>query len=151
MTQFFGFVHDAYRSYAATGNDSALQKAAQLFDGQYGRPNPMRDYLYLRVSQKEPFDLLYFTPALTTILNLRDRSFTLSPEVAYTGITNLDLRLKARERVRGEALRLQAGAAGRVLFLTARYSPLPPGSRRQRTMSFPLVPFFANLFRHSFP
>ncbi len=95
MAQFFGFVHDAYRSYAATGNDAALQKAAQLFEGQYGRANPMRDYLYLRISQKEPFDLLYFTPALTILLNLRDRSFTLSPEVAYTGITNLDLRLKA--------------------------------------------------------
>ncbi|MBE0557869.1 MAG: hypothetical protein IH628_11610, partial [Proteobacteria bacterium] len=95
MAQFFGFAHDAYRSYATTGNDASLKKAAQLFEGQYGRPNPMRDYLYLRISQKEPFDILYFTPALTTIVNLNDRSFTLSPEMAYIGITNLDLRLKA--------------------------------------------------------
>lgn len=29
------------------------------------RPNPGRDYLYARFSLKEPFDLLYFTPALT--------------------------------------------------------------------------------------
>ena len=55
----------------------------------------MSDYLYLRISQKEPFDILYFTPAITTILNLNDRSFTFSPEMVYTGITNLDLRLKA--------------------------------------------------------
>ncbi|MCK7515711.1 MAG: hypothetical protein MZV70_74860 [Desulfobacterales bacterium] len=54
----------------------------------------MRDYLYFRVSQKEPFDILYFTPAVTTILNLDDRSFSLSPELLYTGITNLELRLK---------------------------------------------------------
>jgi hypothetical protein len=47
------------------------------------------------VSQKEPFDILYFTPAVTTILNLDDRSFSLSPELLYTGITNLELRLKA--------------------------------------------------------
>ncbi len=95
MTNFFAFVDDAYRTYAATGNDAALQKAAALSEGNYGRANPMRDYLYLRISQKEPFDILYFTPALTTILNLKDRSFTVSPEAAYTGFTNLDLRLKA--------------------------------------------------------
>ncbi|MHB8828630.1 MAG: hypothetical protein ACYC6Q_03740 [Syntrophales bacterium] len=95
MQNFFDFVQDSYRTYAAGGGDIALQKAAQLSEGQYGRPNAMRDYLYLRVSQKEPFDLLYVTPAMTAILNLNDRSYTLSPEVAYTGITNLDLRLKA--------------------------------------------------------
>jgi hypothetical protein len=95
MKDFFGFVSDAYRTYTMTGKDAALQKAATLSEGNYGRANPMRDYLYLRISQKEPFDILYFTPALTTILNLNDRSFTVSPEMAYTGITNLDLRLKA--------------------------------------------------------
>lgn len=95
MKEFFGFVNDAYRTYAATGNDTALQKAATLSEGGYGRANPLRNYLYLRISQKEPFDLLYFTPAITTIMNLNDRSFTISPEAAYTGFTNLDLRLKA--------------------------------------------------------
>ena len=55
----------------------------------------MRDYFYLRISQKEPFDILYFTPAITWIYNLNDRSYSLSPEFLYTGITNLELRLKA--------------------------------------------------------
>lgn len=95
MEDFFGFANDAYRTFTATGSNAALGRAAQLFEGQYGRPNAMRDYLYLRVSQKEPFDILYFTPALTTLLNLNDRSYTISPEAVYTGITNLDLRLKA--------------------------------------------------------
>jgi hypothetical protein len=54
----------------------------------------MRDYLYLRISQKEPFDILYFTPAITAILNFDDRSFSLSPELVYEGITNLELRIK---------------------------------------------------------
>lgn len=67
--------------------------AANLTQGAYGRPNPMRGYLYFRVSQKEPFDLLYFTPAVTTILNLDDRSFLISPDLLYA-ITNLELRFK---------------------------------------------------------
>lgn len=95
MQAFFGFVRNAHRISAETGQDAALQKAASLLEGQYGRANPMRDYLYLRISQKEPFDILYFTPAVTTVLNLQDRSLTVSPEMAYAGITNLDLRLKA--------------------------------------------------------
>ena len=55
----------------------------------------MRDYIYLRASRKEPFDILYFTPSATVILNVNDKSFSLSPELLYTGITNLELRLKA--------------------------------------------------------
>jgi hypothetical protein len=64
-------------------------------EGNYGRPNPTQDYLYLRVTQKEPFNILYFTPAITTIMNLNDKSLSISPELLYTGITNLELRLKA--------------------------------------------------------
>ncbi|MBN2568764.1 MAG: hypothetical protein JXB42_04980 [Deltaproteobacteria bacterium] len=95
MASFYGFAHESYRTYQTTGSDTNLKKAARLFEGQYGRPNPMRDYLYMRVSHKEPFDLLYVTPAITTIFNLNDQSFSLSPEISYTGITNLTLRLKA--------------------------------------------------------
>ncbi len=91
---YYTFVDRAYDIYVDTGNAGPIQKAANLTQGAYGRSNPMRDYLYFRVSQKEPFDLLYFTPAITTILNLDDRSFSLSPELLYTGITNLELRLK---------------------------------------------------------
>ena len=54
----------------------------------------MRDYLYLRASQKEPFDILYFTPSLTGIFNVSDESFSIGPELLYTGIKNLELRLK---------------------------------------------------------
>jgi hypothetical protein len=49
----------------------------------------MKDYLYLRISQKEPFNILYFTPAITSIVNVNDKSLSISPELLYTGITNL--------------------------------------------------------------
>ncbi|MBW1753567.1 MAG: hypothetical protein JRJ46_10815 [Deltaproteobacteria bacterium] len=55
----------------------------------------MRDYLYLRINQKEPFDILYFTPSITWIYNVNDESYSLAPEFLYTGITNFELRLKA--------------------------------------------------------
>jgi len=67
----------------------------------YGQPNPGQKYLYMRMSQKDPFDILYWTLALTAIVTSEDWSYSLSPEVAYTGITNLELRLKAMVLARG--------------------------------------------------
>ena len=94
IQDYFSFINKGYNSYLSSGNNALLQKASNLTEGNYGRPNPMTDYIYLRVSQKEPFDILYFTPAITGIMNLRDRSFSVTPELLYTGITNLELRLK---------------------------------------------------------
>jgi hypothetical protein len=68
------------------------RSAAQ--QGGYGRFTPGTNYLYLRVSQPEPFDILYFTPSLTWIYNLSDKSFSITPELLYTPITNLELRLR---------------------------------------------------------
>jgi hypothetical protein len=95
MKDYFTFIDKGYDLFLSKGNDSLLKKAANVTEGNYGRSNPMKDYLYLRISQKEPFDVLYFTPVITGIMNLNDRSFSISPEFLYTGITNLELRLKA--------------------------------------------------------
>ena len=54
----------------------------------------MRHYIYIRVSQKEPFGLLDFFPSIAGIVNVDDGSFTVTPELLYKGITNLELRLR---------------------------------------------------------
>ena len=95
MRDYFSFIDKGYDTYLSTGDDALLRRASSLTQGRYGGMNPMKSYLYLRISQKEPFDILYFTPSLTWICNLDDQSFSLSPELVYTGITNLELRLKA--------------------------------------------------------
>ena len=94
MRDYFSFIDKGYDLYLSTGNDSLLKKASSVTQGNYGRPNPAQDYLYLRVTQKEPFDILYFTPGITTIMNLDDRSFQISPELVYSGFTNWEFRLK---------------------------------------------------------
>jgi hypothetical protein len=94
IKDFVTFVDRSYRTYVNTGNDSGLQRAAGMLDGPYGRPSPARHYLYFRASQKEPFDTLYFTPAITSIMNLTDASLTVIPELAYSPMTNLELRFR---------------------------------------------------------
>lgn len=91
---FYRFVDRAYDTYLSTGNSSGLDKAAQLSQGSISTAKPMRDYLYFRASWNEPFDILYFTPAVFSIINLSDRSLTITPELLYNPITNLQLRLR---------------------------------------------------------
>ncbi len=94
MKDYFSYINNGYDLYLSTENDTLLKKASNLSEGKYGKMNPMKDYLYLRISQKEPFDILYFTPSMTWIFNVNDQSFSLSPELLYARITNLELRLK---------------------------------------------------------
>ncbi len=92
MEIFYRQIEQGWSAWQQNSNPTKLQLLGQ--NQTYKRPAVMRDYLYVRVSQKEPFDILYFTPAVTTIANLQDQSLSLSPELLYTGITNLELRLK---------------------------------------------------------
>ena len=94
MKAYYSFIDAGYALYEASGDDSLLRRASRAAKEFYGAINPMRDYLYLRISQKEPFNIVYLTPALTGIVNLNDGSFSLSPELLYYAVTNLELRLK---------------------------------------------------------
>ena len=95
MSDYFTFVDAAYNSYAGTGSATLMQKAINPGNSGYSAANPMREYLYLRIIQQEPFNIRYFTPALTSIINSGDKSFSIAPEILWTRITNLELRLKA--------------------------------------------------------
>ena len=91
MQDYYQLIDNAVESH----NNSLLQLARSLGKQGYTQRNPGRQYLYIRISNKEPFDLLYFTPAISSIVNLEDDSYSLSPEFSYTGVTNLELRFKA--------------------------------------------------------
>ena len=91
MTEMNAF----YDLVRASATDSALTLPASRAAAQgYNQTNAMQNYAYLRISQKEPFDILDFTPALTLIANLEDHSVSVIPEAIYTGIKNLELRLR---------------------------------------------------------
>ena len=94
MKNYYTYIIRGYNTYQATGNAAALGNAQQMAEGGYGRSNAMGNYLYVRFSQKEPFDILYFTPSLTWMMNTDDQSWSLTPELLYTGFTNWEFRLR---------------------------------------------------------
>ena len=95
MDSYFSYIKKGYDVYRATGNAAMMGTAQNLAASGYGRANPMEDYLYLKFSQKEPAGILYFTPSIAGMVNLHDGSFSVTPELLYTGITNLEMRLRA--------------------------------------------------------
>jgi len=99
---FFEFVDRAYDMFLLTGNSSQLNRAARLSQGTLASAKPMRDYLYFRASWSEPFDILYFTPAVTTIVNLNDQSLSITPELMYSPKTNLEFRLRSAFLIGGK-------------------------------------------------
>ena len=95
ISNFYGFIDEGYDIFLSNGDYPGLGQG-EVF-GPAGRLREVhaRNELPLSAGQPaEPFDILYFTPSLTWIYNLSDRSFTITPELLYTPITNLELRLK---------------------------------------------------------
>ena len=89
------FYRQLDRAFGPAGSAAMQAQAVSLAQSGYGRTNPGQRYAYLRLSAKDPFDWLYFNPALTAIANLDDRSWQLTPELVYTGWQNVELRTRA--------------------------------------------------------
>jgi len=94
MENFYSLIDLAYQSYLLTGDDRQIKFLSGASSQAYRTFAPMQNYLYLRISQKEPWNILYFIPSFTSIVNLSDISISLTPELLYNPITNLELRAK---------------------------------------------------------
>ncbi len=94
MQDFLRLIDNGLAQFESTGTDALLKRAAAAAQSGYARPQAMGRYAYLRVTHKDPFDILYLTPGVTSIVNLQDRSFSIAPELLYTGFTNVELRLR---------------------------------------------------------
>jgi hypothetical protein len=116
---FFTYVDGIFGSPPAGG--TAIQNAVNLYRAGYGRIFAMRNYLYAQVTQKEPFDILHFAPAVTTMVNLDDRSFQVTPELLYTGVKNLELRLRYFALVGGSGTEFGEKPNSGRLELRVRY------------------------------
>ncbi len=94
MEDFFAFQAAAVDRWEATGDGTGLRRTGQVVQSFFSRRNPGRDYAYLKVSQKEPFDILYFTPWVAATANLQDLSFNLQPGLTWTPLTDVEINLR---------------------------------------------------------
>lgn len=91
---YLNFIENGYAQYLNTSSNISIFKSKQ-YAAYYNQQAAMKDYIYLKISQKDPFDILYFTPSITFIYNINDQSSSITPGITYSPITNLTLDLKA--------------------------------------------------------
>ena len=89
LDDYYRFLDTALDPYASP---ALADKARAVAQSGYGRSNPGRDYFYLKASVSEPFGWLYGAASITAMTNLHDGSYQITPEVSYTGFTNVELR-----------------------------------------------------------
>jgi hypothetical protein len=106
---------------AVAGNPALLPAATAARQAGYGAAQPMRDYLYIRGTQKEPFHALYWNAGASAIVNLHDGSASFIPEVIYTGVTDLELRARLAYLIGGRDTDFGERPNERRLELRARY------------------------------
>ena len=94
MQDFFSYVNKGYDIYLSTGDATQIARASNLSSGNYSKNSPTQDYFYLRISQDEPFGVLYWTPAISSVINLKDGSFQVIPELTCTRVTNWEFRFR---------------------------------------------------------
>lgn len=80
---------------ASSAGPALANKALTMAQSGYGMPNPGRDYFYLKASVSEPFNWVYGALAMTAMTNLNDGSYQITPEITYTGFSNVELRARA--------------------------------------------------------
>jgi hypothetical protein len=94
IQDFFIYQRAAFERWQTLGDAAAMQRADQVTRPYYQQRNYGRDYVYLKISQKEPLDLLYFTPWAATVVNLNDGSFNLQPGLTWAPLTDVELNLR---------------------------------------------------------
>lgn len=86
--------YEDYTNFLQNGIDSFnenFMKRASEYSRTYFKGNTlMQNYFYLKITQPEPFDWLYFTPSLFTIYNINDSSFLLTIPLIYKPVTNFE-------------------------------------------------------------
>ena len=89
MMSFFDAVE-----FAISDNPDLLPEIKQYQSECLSSQFLMKDYLYAKVSQPEPFDILHFTPSVYILYNLNDNSEMIGGELSYSRFENLNLKLK---------------------------------------------------------
>jgi len=94
VEDFFAYQEAAYNQWQMAGDAAVMQRATQITRPYYQQRNFGQDYFYLKISQKEPYDILYFNPWAAAVVNLQDFSFNLQPGMTWTPVNNLELNFR---------------------------------------------------------
>jgi hypothetical protein len=92
---YLSLIEKGYNEYLITADKTSIAKS-KTYAADYNQQTAMKDYLYVKISQKDAFNTLYLIPSITGVYNMDDQSAVITPRITYTGWTNFILDLKTR-------------------------------------------------------
>ena len=121
MEDYYEFIDSAYEDYQNSGTDLKLKKSTFLGKEYFNQSLVMQDYAYVKITQKEPFDILYFNPSFIVLANLDDYSTNIGLEFLYTPVANLDLKVKFSVNQGDKKTEFGEKAGSGSLYVEAKY------------------------------
>lgn len=94
LEAYFGFQEAAPGPREASGRSGEITNAGGPLLSEDASRNLGKDYGYVKILKKDPFNLLYLTPWLSSMINLRDLSFNLQPGLTWAPVTDLEVNLR---------------------------------------------------------
>jgi hypothetical protein len=85
MSAYYRALDSALESDDPAAGMLVLQNSARYYNVQF----LMTDYLYMKAAHPEPFTILYFNPAVYSVVNLIDGSLMVGAEMTYTRLRHL--------------------------------------------------------------
>ena len=93
-----GLTKDEFRAYQSflaqavmTSTSTAVAQAMTMNKAYFSVLNSMKDYLYLKISKPEPFDLVDVSLSAYSIYNIGDGSSSVGFLLSYKPVTNLEV------------------------------------------------------------
>lgn len=86
--------YNATDTVLVAGSRQNLSLVKSFQKNEMNRQFLMKDYLYLKASKPEPFDILYITPSAYMVYNLNDNSTRFGFELKYNRFENIELLLR---------------------------------------------------------
>jgi len=80
--------------FVISGDRSYLPEVQKFQSDYLSSQFSLKNYMYLKISQPEPFNILYLTPSIFTLYNIADQSLMIGGEFIYKRFDNLDLKLR---------------------------------------------------------
>jgi hypothetical protein len=80
---------DAVNYAASSSNPKRIQSVLQANASYFNSQFITTDYVFFKASHPDPFNFVYFTPSIYTIVNILDRSMMAGLEMTYSRSRNL--------------------------------------------------------------
>jgi len=92
MKNYYAYLHEMNDPNQEDGDRTDIRNITEDY---YNKPDLMQEYVFAKIIKNEPLEIQHLTFSVAGIMNLQDKSYSISPEFYYKSRPNLHIKLKA--------------------------------------------------------